>query len=304
MTRRNIILAAFLLALMGLSQMGGCGRDKDIEEGKRLLRWRKYDEALAAFTDAAHRKPENDVAHYYLTQTYLRLRKDKEALFEYKQLLTLNSPKADDEELVVWIYGVLGLDRCETIRLTFNEAGDYDPSFSPDGEQIVFRSMRDKNFEIYVMASDGSDQRRLTDNRADDRFPAFSPDGEQIVFLSARDMDVEIYVMKSDGSRQRRLTANKAGDYEPSFSPDGKEILFVSWRDVRAEIYAMASDGSDQRPLTINEVDDDTPSFSPDGKKIVFVSKRDGNREIYVMDLTRPVGRTQIAEALGGALGE
>jgi Tol biopolymer transport system component len=46
------------------------------------------------------------------------------------------------------------------------------------------------------------------------------------------------------------------------------------------------------------------PSFSPDGKKMVFVSKRDGNREIYVMDLTRPVGRTQIAEALGVALGE
>ena len=43
------------------------------------------------------------------------------------------------------------------------------------------------------------------------------------------------------------------------------------------------------------------PSFSPDGTKIVFfigdVSWSSG--DIYVMDLTKPIGREQLAEKLG-----
>ncbi|NRA09710.1 MAG: PD40 domain-containing protein, partial [Myxococcales bacterium] len=62
------------------------------------------------------------------------------------------------------------------MNLTNDPAGDFDPAWSPDGTQIAFYSVRDGNFEIYVMnAVDGSNQTRLTNDPSDDTSPAWSP---------------------------------------------------------------------------------------------------------------------------------
>ena len=53
-------------------------------------------------------------------------------------------------------------------RLTNDPAADSYPVFSPDGSKIAFISLRDGNYEIYIMNADGSDQTRLTNNPADD----------------------------------------------------------------------------------------------------------------------------------------
>ena len=47
-------------------------------------------------------------------------------------------------------------DGSNQIRLTFNEADDVRPVWSPNGQQIAFQSDRDGNEEIYVMDADGS----------------------------------------------------------------------------------------------------------------------------------------------------
>ena len=64
----------------------------------------------------------------------------------------------------------MNADRSNQTRLTFNQAGDFAPAWSPNGRQIVFASFRDDehladigldehNAEIYVMDADGSNQR-------------------------------------------------------------------------------------------------------------------------------------------------
>jgi TolB protein len=63
-------------------------------------------------------------------------------------------------------------------NLTNNWANDRYPSWSYDGNYIVFSSDRDLgNFisEIYIMDANGSNQRRLTYNSADDSQPCWSP---------------------------------------------------------------------------------------------------------------------------------
>jgi Tol biopolymer transport system component len=151
-------------------------------------------------------------------------------------------------------------------------------------DQIAFVSDRDGNKEIYVMNSDGSNQRRLTDNPANDDNPGWSPDGQQIVFNTDRDGNMEIYAMGADGSNQRRLTTNTVNDLVPDWSPDGQHIVFASDRDGNMEIYVMDADGNNQRRLTNNGAFDFSPRWSPDGSQIVFESNFDGDVEIYAMD--------------------
>ena len=148
-----------------------------------------------------------------------------------------------------------------------NEAWNTSPSWSPDGQQIIFRSNRDGNDEIYVMAADGSEQRNLTHHPASDADPAWSPDGTRIAFVSDRDGDGEIYVMDADGSNPTRLTDSPRKDTHPAWSPDGQWIAFYSNREgdlgLNFEIYVMRADGSGQTRLTYHGDFDGFPAWQP-----------------------------------------
>lgn len=47
-------------------------------------------------------------------------------------------------------------------RLTQNNTQDSDPSWSPDGQYLVFTTGRDGNDEVYLMRNDGTQQTRVT----------------------------------------------------------------------------------------------------------------------------------------------
>ena len=95
---------------------------------------------------------------------------------------------------------VMNVDGTNPIRLTNNDASDYQPIWSPDGKMILFTSERDGNEEVYMMNVDGSDPVNLTDNPSSDTVGSWSPDGKHIVFNSDRDTDWRIYIMDVDGS--------------------------------------------------------------------------------------------------------
>ena len=101
------------------------------------------------------------------------------------------------------------LPRASGKRVTDAQTSDSAPSWSPDGNQIVFQSNpnRDGNFDIYVMDSDGNNRRQLTDDPASDRSPSWSPDGNQIVFQSNRDGNSAIYVVDVKGGDPGPLTS-------------------------------------------------------------------------------------------------
>lgn len=163
-------------------------------------------------------------------------------------------------------------------------------------EKIVFSSNREgiSNNEIYVMNTDGSDQKRLTFNTVFDGEASFSADGGKIVFTSTRDGNAEIYVMNTDGTKQKRLTNSLGSDAHPSFSPDGTKITFISDREGGLEIFTMNSDGTSPVRLTNPPFSKFNPSYSPDGTHILF-SAIDGNdSEIWLMnaDGSNPVNLT------------
>ena len=151
--------------------------------------------------------------------------------------------------------------------------------------RIVFTSMRDGNYEIYVMDADGGNQENLTNHPASDFQPDWSPDGRKIAFVSRRDGGPsQIYVMDADGNNPIRLTDGRGGKRDPDWSPDGGKIAF-SVDDVVDHIDVMDADGNNR---VRHEDRAWEPSWSPDGGTIAFLSSRDGGNEIYLVGAGRP----------------
>ena len=157
------------------------------------------------------------------------------------------------------------------------------PSWSPDGERIVFQNI-DGEDDIFVINIDGSGLQNITASPGFDAAPNWSPDGTKIAFNSDRDGDHEIFIMNPDGSGVEQMTTNSATDGSVRWSPDGTELAFASDRDGDYEIYIMNKDGSNLRQLTNNTDDDRFPAWSPDGDELAFYTDRDGNPEVYRMN--------------------
>lgn len=73
----------------------------------------------------------------------------------------------------VWLATIADRGASPT-RLT-DSLGNKEPSFSPDGNWIVFTSTRDQNPEVYIMAIGGAGQKNLTNYTGRDLQPAWQP---------------------------------------------------------------------------------------------------------------------------------
>jgi Tol biopolymer transport system component len=164
-------------------------------------------------------------------------------------------------------------------RVTRSTSWDFDPSWSPDGRRIAFRSHRDGNPEIYVMRADGSRQRNLSRSRGADWGPSWAPQGTTVAFNSDRATSqfFQLFLSPAGRSAPRRVRTRIYVEY-PAWSPDGKRIAFMSpvpYGTENYEIYVMNLDGSGVRRLTDSPGPDGWPAWSPDGKTIAFSSTRD-----------------------------
>lgn len=73
-------------------------------------------------------------------------------------------------------------------QLTNFNCASFAPTFTPDGQQILFSSNKHdcdgRKFELYLINIDGTGLRQITDYGGFTSFPEFSPDGGKLVFVS------------------------------------------------------------------------------------------------------------------------
>lgn len=171
------------------------------------------------------------------------------------------------------------------------DVGDNCPTV-PNPEKIAFYSLRDGNYEIYVMNPDGSNPTNLTNNPAHDLGPSFSPDGSRIIFTSFRSGNREIFVMNADGSNPLRLTDNPADDFSPSWGAQAD-----SDGDGTGDACDNAAPVARCRNVTVTldpgmttaGADINDGSFDPDGDPLTFTYNPSGPYQVGSTPVTLTV---------------
>ena len=141
------------------------------------------------------------------------------------KLLAYVSDRAGEGNLDLWVQQTSGGD---PIQLTRTEASVSNPSFSPDGSQIVYGGFLGEG-GVYVIPALGGNTRRLAERGWS---PKFSPDGESITYsVGYQNATGAIYIVSSGGGQPRRLELDIPWAVWPTWSPDGEYLLFAGSTD-------------------------------------------------------------------------
>lgn len=143
----------------------------------------------------------------------------------------------------------------------------WDPTWSPDGKQILFASAKNGPVQLFAIKENGKSLHQISNLPAIRGRSDWSVLG-QIVTYSGEPWHRELYIMNADGSDSRRLTPTGGNSQGPSFSPDGKWVTFTAYFDKYddihgCEIYIIRTDGTDLRRLTDNDYCDYQPRWGP-----------------------------------------
>ena len=169
-------------------------------------------------------------------------------------------------------------------RLVPGEDMEYSPSFSADGQWVVFTADHGGQADLYRVHPDGSGLQQLTSDAAFDDQGSLSPDGRKLAFVSTRDGGTaNIWLLDLGTQRYSNVTHARSGNFRPAWSPDGRWIAFTSDRDANAGVlpnhwellqstgvYIVHPDGSGLKRVTHSGGVAGSPTWSPDGKRVMY----------------------------------
>jgi eukaryotic-like serine/threonine-protein kinase len=168
------------------------------------------------------------------------------------------------------------------VPLTTFAGSETQPSFSPDGNQVVFAwdGEKQNNWDLYVKIIGSTTTLRLTTDAADDTFPAWSPTGREIAFIKRGQGISGIYLISPLGGPEQKIADFDAALAAPAWSPDGKFLVAAKYRpdekpaaDAGA-LFLVPLQGGEPRVFLAPASGRwyQYPAFSPDGRSLAFAS--------------------------------
>ncbi len=174
------------------------------------------------------------------------------------------------------------------IAYQFTHTENVDPTFSPDGKEMIYISVVAGKEQLFRVSLDGKNAVQLTRDNADHEDPAWSPDGKHVAFVFIHEGLEQIHLMDPDGGNVAPLTPKESKTIHPSWSPDSRRVIYCTDDDLappkknNADILSIDIATRQITKLITGGVNT-YPVWSPDGSKLAFrrmVGERDS--EVFV----------------------
>ena len=192
----------------------------------------------------------------------------------------------------IWTISAAGGD---PVAVTNDDAFDWNPVWSPDGDYLYFSSDRSGSMNLWRVPIDEEtgetvgppDQVTFTLSGQ----PAglsISSDGKRLayrVFHTTRNvMKVDFDPATKKISGDPELVTQGSGNFgESDVSSDGTSLVYRSGYG-QEDIYVISSDGTGEQRMTNERPNDRQARWSPNDSKIAFASTRSGSYQLWTMN--------------------
>lgn len=161
------------------------------------------------------------------------------------------------------------------LRLTEDEYSDRAPIWHPDGQRVIYTSIRDGRMQVCQVAIGSGLIQPLTAGDYNGSALDVAPDGVRILCHQQR-YESDLVVASVETGEQRQLTSDVGVEFWPTFSPDGQFIAYQSipgerfyWDPRRGQLLTRTTSPDDTpRQLSSDAFD---ATWSPDGSRLAFL---------------------------------
>jgi imidazolonepropionase-like amidohydrolase/Tol biopolymer transport system component len=191
----------------------------------------------------------------------------------------------DEKSLVFSALGKLhikSLPNGKPRRLTSSTDLEFEPSFSPNGKELVYVSWNDENLgQINKVPANGGSPIKLNKNKGIYRTPTYSNDGNHIVYKKESGNSDQgfsftknsgIYTMNASGDNHEFII--KEGEY-PVFNSEGDRIVYQTggqlFGSLTKELKSVDLNGKDEKILVSSKYAN-RMVLSPDNNWIAFTN--------------------------------
>ncbi|MFN0181216.1 MAG: protein kinase domain-containing protein [Gemmatimonadales bacterium] len=169
----------------------------------------------------------------------------------------------------IWIFGPEG----EPERMTFDEAEDEHPVWSPDGSAIAYTSSlasQARRLQIKAVTA-GTRPRRILTWPRHLHLTSWARDGRWLLgYDFSPDQGKDVWAIAADGSDSIAVAAGPATESQPAFSPDGRWVAYESDESGRMEILVVSfPDLAVKRQISING--GRAPRWDPQGGSLFYL---------------------------------
>ncbi|MEN6544932.1 MAG: hypothetical protein ABFE07_02730 [Armatimonadia bacterium] len=159
------------------------------------------------------------------------------------------------------------------------------PSWSPDGQRLLFSSVRSGFSDVYAVNEDGTGLRQITATTVGEGSITWSPDGRFIATSQTNGSPAAwLYVVGADGRDGHRIDTDGHYQVNPFWLPDGKTLLFAN---LCCPGFALGLVSLDDRKTLYFAKDAYVTSYavSPDSNQVAYVAGGGQSPKLHLIAL-------------------
>jgi len=181
--------------------------------------------------------------------------------------------------------------------LTSGAAVDGEPSWSPDGDRVVF--VRDPGIGdpgLSMLRVGGGNPSGIAAGAVSPAGPRWSPDGRTILFAAEAGGQTDLFLVDVTGGDPLNITNTVEEEAPGSWSPDGRQIAFTApMENGQWGLFVMEATGANRSPLFASDEPLGAAAWAPDGDRIAVAA---GGTSVLVVEVADPANRPVAASGL------